>query len=152
MSKYRIPAWSTATVCGAGVYLASLIPGLVSYIGNVVVALVTGGNGEHVKILLGGTPGLMVIGAGLAALIGWLTRERILTAMEHRVRKFALFGAVTLPIWAAIGQIPEGGAAASIAVSIPLCAGVIAGIVYVARTRRRVKAHLARNAHTPAAR
>ncbi|MGV9364261.1 hypothetical protein [Amycolatopsis sp. NPDC003731] len=95
-------------------------------------------------------PGAVLFGALLGCVAAYLSRNRIKPKLDHRYRRGAILGAITLPGYLFIGHFPgaeQGGTASQWAFGIAFCCGIAA---MIAHYQRRKRLTLARRAHRPA--
>lgn len=112
-------------LCGAsgvGVYLGGAIAGL--------VAVISGTAGSPWLHLL---PGLVIVGAGVGLVVGWLTRRWLLPDAPRRRLASVVVGVVTLPLFAAVSQLAS---IESVGVPLVVAGGLMTTVVYWRATHR----------------
>jgi hypothetical protein len=117
-------------VSGLGVYVGTAIAGLIAVLtGRVFAAGAT---------WLATVPVLAVVGAGVGVLVGRLTRRWLLPRVPARRWTFLAAGAVTLPLFTAVGQPGALGPPGAV---LALAGGCAMLVVYwrSARTSRPVR-------------
>ncbi|WIV52951.1 hypothetical protein [Amycolatopsis nalaikhensis] len=92
-------------------------------------------------------PSAVLFGALLGCVVAYLSRNRIKPKLDHRYRRGAILGAITLPGYLFIAHFPgsaDGGTASQWAFGIAFCCGIAAMIVHYQRCKRLTLARRAR--------